>query len=462
MNTAKSADKGPEGRSPEASRSGLALHWQIVIGLATGAILGLLANQLCPPGADGSRNATLEWVAKNIADPLGQIFLRLIFMVVVPLVFSALSLGVAGIGDLRRLGRLGVRTLVFTLILSSLSVVIGIGLANVIRPGDRLSEEKRTELKERYATGEVKAVKQAAQAKSIRDTLLDIIPKNPLQEAVGALDGSSPGGGMLAVMFFSLVVGIAITFVPERTAPLVSVLEGIYDICMAIIGFAMRLAPLGVAGLIFALTSLLGLDVLKVLAWYVVTVLLGLSLHMFVVYSGLVSIVARMSPKTFFGRLSEVMLTAFGTSSSSATLPTALRVTEEKLGVRRDVASFVLTVGSTANQNGTALYEGITVLFLAQVFGKDLTFSQQFTVVLMSVLAGIGTAGVPGGSLPLVALVLQSVGVPAEGIGIILGVDRLLDMCRTTLNVTGDIAVAVCVDRTEGETRPSNDSTGDA
>ncbi|MFO0904597.1 MAG: dicarboxylate/amino acid:cation symporter [Pirellulales bacterium] len=442
MNTAKSA-------RPASSR--LALHWQIVIGLATGAILGLAANQLCPPNADGTRNATLEWAAKNIADPLGQIFLRLIFMVVVPLVFSALSLGVAGIGDLRRLGRLGVRTLLFTLVLSSLSVVIGIGLANLIRPGDRLSEEKRTELKERYATGDVKAVKQAAQAKSVRDTLLDIIPKNPLQEAVGALDGTSPGGGMLAVMFFSLAVGIAITFVPERTAPLVSVLEGIYDICMAIIGFAMRLAPIGVAGLIFALTSLLGFDVLKVLVWYVATVLLGLSLHMFVVYSGLVSLVARMSPSFFFGQLSEVMLTAFGTSSSSATLPTALRVTEANLGVRRDVASFVLTVGSTANQNGTALYEGITVLFLAQVFGKDLSFGQQFTVVLMSVLAGIGTAGVPGGSLPLVALVLQSVGVPAEGIGIILGVDRLLDMCRTTLNVTGDIAVAVCVDRTEGE-----------
>lgn len=430
-------------------RTGFALHWQILIGLGLGAVAGLLAGKFCPPDADGTPNDGLEWVAKNIAEPLGQVFLRLIFMVVVPLVFSALSLGVAGIGDLRRLGRLGLRTLVFTVLLSSLSVAIGLGLVNTIRPGARLPETKREELQARFATNDVKAVSQAKQAKSIRDTLLDIIPRNPLQEMVGALDGSSPGGGMLAVMFFSLVVGIAITLVPERTAPLVAVLEGVYDVSMVIIGFAMRLAPLGVAGLIFSLTAVLGLDILRTLAWYVLTVLLGLSLHMFGVYSIVVSLVARMSPRAFFSRLTEVILTAFGTSSSSATLPTALRVTEARLGVRRDIASFVLTVGSTANQNGTALYEGITVLFLAQVFGVELTFTQQFTVVLMSILAGIGTAGVPGGSLPLVVLVLQSVGVPGEGIGIILGVDRLLDMCRTTVNVTGDIAVAVCVDRSE-------------
>jgi DAACS family dicarboxylate/amino acid:cation (Na+ or H+) symporter len=439
----------------EQKRPGLSLHWQILIGLAVGACAGLAANRLWPPGADGAPNPYLEWVARNLAEPLGQIFLRLIFMVVVPLVFSALSLGVAGIGDLRRLGRLGLRTLGLTVILSSLSVVIGLGLANTLRPGERLPEAKREELKQRFAKEKPKAVEQAKQAKSVRDTLLDIIPRNPLQEMVGALDGSSPGGGMLAVMFFSLVVGVAITFSPERTGPLVGVLEGIYDVSMGIIGFAMRFAPLGVAGLMFSLTAVLGLDILSTLIWYVLTVLLGLSLHMFGVYSGLVAFFGRLSPRVFFSRLSEVLLTAFGTSSSSATLPTALRVTEENLGVRRDVASFVLTVGSTANQNGTALYEGITVLFLAQVFGVDLTLPQQFTVVLMSILAGIGTAGVPGGSLPLVVLVLQSVGVPGEGIGIILGVDRLLDMCRTTVNVTGDVAVAVCVDRGETKTQPT-------
>jgi DAACS family dicarboxylate/amino acid:cation (Na+ or H+) symporter len=279
--------------------------------------------------------------------------------------------------------------------------------------------------------------------------LLDIIPRNPLQEAVGALDGSSPGGGMLAVMFFALMFGIAITLAPARTRPLLAVLEGVYDVVMVIIGLAMRLAPLGVAALMFSLTSVLGLDILKTLVWYVVTVVAGLAFHLFVVYSVIVGLFARMSPRHFFGRISEAMLTAFGTSSSNATLPTALRVAEQDLKLRPEVSRFVLTVGSTANQNGTALYEGITVLFLAQVFNRDLTLAQQVLVVLMSVLAGIGTAGVPGGSLPLVAIVLVYVGVPAEGIGIILGVDRLLDMCRTTLNVTGDLAVAACVDRVE-------------
>lgn len=425
----------------------LALHWRILMGLAVGAAGGLLARQMWPSADNGEMHATLQWLTKNVADSLGQIFLRLIFMVVVPLVFSALTLGVAGIGDVRKLGRLGLRTLVLTLILSSASVAIGLSAANLVKPGEKLSAEKRTELRDRFASQPVKAVEQAKSAKSVRDSLLDIIPRNPLQEMAGALDGSSPGGGMLAVMFFSLVCGCAISVSPDRTGHLVSVLEGIYDVAMKVIGWAMQFAPVGVAGLMFSLTATLGTDILQTLAWYVVTVLAALALHMFGVYSLVVSAVARMSPRLFFGRITEVLLTAFATSSSNATLPTSLRVAEEKLGIKRDVANFVLTVGSTANQNGTALYEGITVLFLAQVFGVELTFAQQFQVVLMSVLAGVGTAGVPGGSLPLVVLVLQSVGVPGEGIGIILGVDRVLDMCRTTLNVTGDLAVAVCVDR---------------
>ncbi len=428
---------------------GLAPHWKILIGLIVGAMAGVAANALFPADADGGANRGVAWFAKNIAEPVGQVFLRLIFMVVVPLVFSALVLGVAGIGDVRKLGRMGLRTLVFTVVLSSASVAIGLVLANTIRPGSRLPEQKRVELRERFASQDVSAVQQARQAKSLRDSLLDIIPKNPLQEMVGALDGSSPGGGMLAVMFFALCIGVAITLAPERTGPLVATLEGLYDVSMVIIGWAMRLAPIGVAGLTFSLTAVLGFDILKTLAWYVATVVGGLALHMFGVYSLVVGVFARLTPRQFFGRITEVMLTAFATSSSNATLPTSLRVTEQNLGVRREIASFVLTVGSTANQNGTALYEGITVLFLAQVFGVELSLTQQITVVLMSVLAGIGTAGVPGGSLPLVAILLLRVGVPPEGIGIILGVDRLLDMCRTTLNVTGDIAVAACVDRSE-------------
>ncbi len=433
---------------PAQSKKRLALHWQILIGLLIGATGGLIARRIWPASASGSIDPTLESLT-NVGDFVGKIFLRLIFMVVVPLVFSALTLGVAGIGDVRRLGRLGMRTLMMTLILSSASVAIGLTFANTVRPGARMSAAKQAELRDKYSLKDGDAVKKAEKAKSVRTALLDIIPQNPLQEMVGALDGSSPGGGMLAVMFFALVCGVAISVSPDRTAPLLGMLEGVYDVAMVVIGWAMKLAPLGVAGLMFALTATLGVDILQTLIWYVGTVLAALALHMFGVYSLVVSLVARMSPRHFFGQISEVLLTAFATSSSNATLPTSLRVAEANLGVRREVANFVLTVGSTANQNGTALYEGITVLFLAQVFGIELTFAKQTQVVLMSVLAGVGTAGVPGGSLPLVVLVLMSVGVPAEGIGIIYGVDRLLDMCRTTLNVTGDLAVAVCVDRSE-------------
>jgi DAACS family dicarboxylate/amino acid:cation (Na+ or H+) symporter len=234
------------------------------------------------------------------------------------------------------------------------------------------------------------------------------------------------------------------------------VLQGVFDVAMTIIGLAMRLAPLGVAGLLFSLSARLGIEILATLAWFVATVITGLALQMFGVYSLAIMAFARISPRKFFSRASDALLTAFATSSSNATLPTALRVTEENLGVKREVSRFVLTVGATANQNGTALFEGLTVLFLAQVFGVELSLLQQATVVLMSMLAGIGTAGVPGGSMPLVAAVLLQVDVPAEGIGIILGVDRILDMCRTTVNVTGDMLIAACVDRQEraAETAP--------
>jgi DAACS family dicarboxylate/amino acid:cation (Na+ or H+) symporter len=427
----------------------LALHWQILVGLALGAVAGLAARWWFPPDAAGQPDARLAWFVDHVAQPIGQVFLRLIFMVVVPLVFTALVLGVVGVGDVRKLGRLGLRSLLYTVILSTASVALGLTLAILLRPGVGLPQDKVAALQARFASGAQQTAGQAKQAKSTRDAILDIIPKNPLQEAVGALDGSSPGGGMLAVMFFAVVVGAAITLVPERTGPLVAVLAGLYDVVMKVIGVAMRLAPLGVAGLVFSLAAVLGVDILQTLLGYVVTVLLGLTLHLLGIYSLVVGLLGGIRPWTFFSRISEVLLTAFATSSSNATLPTSLRVAENNLGISRKVASFVLTVGATANQNGTALYEGVTVLFLAQVFGVELTVMQQLTVVLMAVLAGVGTAGVPGGSLPVVVLVLQSVNVSPEGIGIILGVDRLLDMCRTVVNVTGDMTIAVCVERHE-------------
>lgn len=446
------------------ARRGLPLHTKILIGLVLGATIGLTANYFCerpivPDVTDEfDKDATgiddrLEWTAANIARPIGNVFLRLMFMVVLPLVFSALSLAVVQIGDMRRVGWVGLRTLFFTAILSFTAVALGVTLVNVFQPGKSLTAETKERLNRRYASGAEKRVDQAKQAKSLRDTLVDIIPENPLQEMAGAIDGSSKGNGMLAVMFFSLVVGMAITAVPDKCVTFIGWLEGMYEISMVVIGFAMRLAPLGAGCLVFALTAELGLDIVKTLIGFVGTALLGLGLHLTVVYSVVITIFGGMSPGKFFRNVSEAMLMAFGTSSSNATLPTALKVAQENLKLPRDISSFVLTVGATGNQNGTALYEGVVVLFLAQVFGVELSFPQQITVVLMSVLAGIGTAGVPGGSLPLIVVLLRSVGIPGEGIGIILGVDRLLDMCRTVLNVTGDLAVATCVANSEPKRR---------
>lgn len=437
----------PPGRT---RRKGLALHWWILIGLLVGASAGLIASNVLPTAPDGKPHAGLVWFTTNIAKPIGKIFLRLIFMVVIPLVFCAIAGGVAGLGELRRLGRVGGLSLLYTVILSTISVLLAIGLMNTIKPGKQLSAAKQSELRERFASEAGKHVANAQKSKTAADALLDIIPANPLQEMVGALDGSSPGGGMLAVMFFALVFGAALLAGGQKAAPVLALMEGIFDACMRIIGFAMVLAPVGVAALMFAMTAELGLDILRVLLAFFLTGLLGLSLHFFGVYSLFLALVARMNPLTFFARISEVIVTALGTSSSNATLPTSLRVAEQRLGLRKHISNFVLTVGATANQNGTALYEGVVVLFLAQVFGVELTIGQQVSVALMCILGGIGTAGVPGGSLPYIAIVLQSVNVPPESIALILGVDRLLDMCRTVVNVGGDLAIAVAVDRSSG------------
>jgi DAACS family dicarboxylate/amino acid:cation (Na+ or H+) symporter len=411
------------------------LYRRILIGLLAGVAAGLAANWLW--GGD----PRLEWITGHVTDPLGRIFLRLIFMVVLPLVVSALSLGVAGLGDVRTLGRVGVKTFAYTAVVTAASVVTGLVLVNTLQPGAGLTPEVRDRLRVMIQHGGTQV--QAAETGVGLDALVRIIPDNPLRAAVQ--------GDMLAVMFFALMLGTALALAPrERVQPLIAVLEALYEVTMVIIGVAMRLAPYGVAALLFTLTARFGFQILRQLFAYVAVVLLGLAVHQFVTYSLLVRYASGIPPLLFFSRIREVMLTAFSTSSSNVTLPTALRVTEEKLGVPRDIAGFVLTLGSTANQNGTALFEGVTVLFLAQFFGVHLTLGQQGLVVLMAVLAGVGTAGVPGGSLPLIVPVLVAVGVPGEGIGIILGVDRLLDMCRTVLNVTGDITAATFVARSEG------------
>jgi DAACS family dicarboxylate/amino acid:cation (Na+ or H+) symporter len=367
------------------------------------------------------------------------------FVVVLPLVVSALALAVVEMGDLSKLGRVGLRTLLYSAVLSGSAVLLGLLLVNTIRPGHAISTESREDLLKSYSKDTANSLAKASQAKSLKEVLIDMVPQNPLQEMVGAIDGSSKGNGMLSVMIFSLLLGGAIAVNPEKCAPLIAWLEGWNTVAMTVIGWALRLAPVGAGCLVFGVVSRLGFDVVRTLFWFALTVLLGLGLQLVVVYPLVLRVLGGWSPLAFFRGVRPAMEVAFGTSSSNATLPTALRVAEDDLRLPRDTARFVLTVGATANQNGTALYEGVVVLFLAQVFGMELSLPQQVQVVLMSILAGIGTAGVPGGSLPLIAVLLQSVGVPGEGIGLIFGVDRLLDMCRTVLNVTGDLVVATCV-----------------
>jgi dicarboxylate/amino acid:cation (Na+ or H+) symporter, DAACS family len=430
--------------TPDKPR-GRPLHTKILAGLIVGVVAGIAVNRLV--GGDHPR---VVWLVDNITQPVGQLFLRSLLMIVVVLVFSSLVVGVAGIGDIRKLGRVGLKSFAYCLVISAISVAIGITLANTIQPGRRIDPATSAALQERYATDATKTVEAAKQtantSKPLMQVVETIVPKNPFYAIAGKEDPN-----MLHVMFFALVIGVAITLLPVPvTAPFLRVLEGLYQITAKIIEMIMKFAPYAVACLLFNNTARFGLDLLQALGWFVLTVLLGLSLQMFGVYSLSVYFLSRLSPIEFFRRIKTVILTAFSTSSSNATLPTALRVSEQNLGVPQQINSFVLTVGATANQNGTALYEGVTVLFLAQLAGVDLSLGQQMMVVYLAILGGIGTAGVPSGSIPFIIGVLVTIGVNPALIAIILGVDRILDMCRTTLNVTGDLTAATYVARSEG------------
>jgi DAACS family dicarboxylate/amino acid:cation (Na+ or H+) symporter len=529
---------------------GIPLHTKILIGLFVGVIAGLIVNWTL--GGDDPR---VTMIVENFTRPVGQLFLNLLLMIVVPLVFASLVVGVAGIGDIRKLGRIGAKSFGYTLVISAISVIIGLGLANFISPGTRIDPDVKAELEKKYGgdadkqvssainVGAVSAAfaanaeKMAAKIKDLADaavvdkqkadefagkiaefaktskTFAEDIKKSfdPVDEyakaagvitkeadeiagrtdllAVGAekfssetkrfvsgvesarsgvdtplmsvvktivpknvfysIAGENPN--MLHIMFFALIVGIAITLIPDQvTEPFVNFMEAVFQITAKIIDMIMKFAPYAVACLLFSNIALFGLDLLQSLAWFVFTVLLGLSIHFFGTYSISVYFLSGMNPLEFFKRLRTVILTAFSTSSSNATLPTALRVSEENLGVPKDINSFVLTVGATANQNGTALYEGVTVLFLAQLAGVELTFALQLMVVYLAILGGIGTAGVPSGSIPFIIGILAMIGVNPALIAIIIGVDRILDMCRTTLNVVGDITAATYVAKSEG------------
>jgi dicarboxylate/amino acid:cation (Na+ or H+) symporter, DAACS family len=432
---------------------GMPLHTRIFIGLLVGVVAGVASNYFW-----GGNHPRVTWVINNITKPIGQLFLNLLLMTVVPLVFSSLVVGVAGIGDIRKLGRVGLKSFAYTVIISAISVVIGLTVANTIKPGKQVTPETRAALEARYAPDASKSVEDAKKIGTTDSALMQVVktmvPANPLASIIGIKAGEekqTDTPNMLHLLFFALVLGIAITLLaPEASAPFVRVMDSLFQISTKIIDMIMKLAPYAVACLLFNNTAIFGLDLLRALAWFVVAVLLGLALHMFGVYSLSVYFLSRISPVDFFRRIKLVLLTAFSTSSSNATLPTALRVSEENLGVPREINSFVLTIGATMNQNGTALYEGVTVLFLAQLAGLDLTVGQQITVAYLAILGGIGTAGVPSGSIPFIIIVLATIGVDPALIAIILGVDRILDMCRTTLNVAGDITAATYVARSEG------------
>ena len=414
------------------------LHTRLLVALILGGIVGAL---LHPYAAE----PWLQSLLVNVFRPIGQVFLRSIFMIVVPMVFSALIIGVYELRRSEGLSGVAGRTLLFTALLSAASVVIGLVLVNAIRPGDGLQLDA--------LLGAGSSVEQlranAAATRPLADILVELIPRNPLDSAVRALDGE-----MLALMVFALAFGAALRHPrageggragEEPRNGFVRLMDDVFEASMRIIHVVMLFAPIAVFAIVANTAITFGTGVFASLGLYVLTVVLGLLVQQFVTYSVFLKVIARRSPVEFFAACRAVYLYAFSTASSNATLPLALDTAETKLRLPPQISRFVLTVGSTANQNGTALFEGVTVVFLAQAYGLDLTAAEQVRVMLMSIVAGIGTAGVPGGSLPMVLIVAQSVGVPPEGMGLILGVDRFLDMCRTTVNVSGDLVIAALV-----------------
>ncbi len=420
------------------SGKGMKLHTKILLALVVGATAGILANTLL-----GGASPSVVWVNKYVAGPVGQIFLRMLFMVVMPLVFASISLGVAGLGDLRKVGRVGGKAISYFLATTFLAASFGLVMVNVFKPGEGIPNEVKTQLMATYAQdASAKITAQQTGGFGI-ETFVNIVTRNPVKSAAD--------GDMLGVIFFGLMFGAALTMLkPERAKPMIDVLEALNDVVISIVGMAMKLAPYGVTGLIFGVTSRFGFALLEPLAGYVLVVLGALILHVAVNLSLILRFVIGINPLVYFGRIRSALITAFSTSSSNATLPAALKASEFGLGVPSNIAGFVLPLGSTMCMNGTSIFEGITVIFLCQVFGIDLTLGGMIIVIVMSVITAVGAAGVPGGSIPLMVGILAMMGVPGEGIAIVLGVDRILDMTRTTVNVAGDISATAFVAKSEG------------
>lgn len=417
-------------------RTRFPLHLQMLAGFALGLIGGLIVHLTAGDAA------WVEWTTTHVTGPAGQVFLRLLFMLVLPLLFSALVTGVAEMGDLAQLKKVGVRTLIYTFVLSAISVAAALLLVNLLQPGAGVDPATAKAMMAQASGSADAIVSKGREQPGALDSALSIIPANPIRAAAD--------DDILAVMVFALAIGIGLVLVQnEKTKAFHTAIEGLLEIVLKLIGLVIRLAPIAVACFMFNLTALFGAEILVRLGAYVGTVLGALLFQLVVVYGAGVWLAAGMRPPAFFRGIQPAMVMAFSTASSNATLPTSLEVAERELKLPRRVARFVLTIGATANQNGTAIFEGVTVLFLAQFFGVELSLAQQLTVLGICILGGIGTAGVPAGSLPVIALILGMVGVPPQAIGIVLGVDRFLDMCRTMLNVSGDLAIATMVSGTD-------------
>ena len=419
----------------------LSLQWQMLAGFGIGLLSGLAVYMAAPDAP------WVMGVTTYVTGPIGQIFLRLLFMLVIPLLVSALIVGIAEMGEIRALRRVGLRTLVYTLIVSAIAVAVSLLVVDLLRPGAGIDPVTARAMLSDAEPGAQAILSRGSDAPQGINAFIAIVPDNII--------AAMAGNDILAVMVFSLFFGIGLVLVrTPQTQMLLTAMEGVLAVTMRLMGLVIRLAPIAIACFMFNLASQFGWDLLIPLSAYVGVVLLALAIQMFGVYSLLIAFIAKRSPLRFFADVQEATVMAFATASSNATLPTALRVAEDNLRLPRRIARFVLTIGATANQNGTAMFEGITVIFLAQFFSIELSIPQQVMVMMMCILGGVGTAGVPAGSLPVVAMILGMVGIPPEGIGLVLGVDRLLDMCRTALNVTGDLVAATVIAAGEEETPP--------
>lgn len=414
------------------------LYTKILIGLIGGGTIGGIANL---GGIEPLQNLL------SSLEPLGTAFISLITMIVIPLVVASLLVGTASLGDLRKLGRIGGKTLAYYMTTTAVAVTIGLVLANVIKPGAGVSESTRDQLATRYGAGAASSVDLANNAPGAVETLLGIIPRNPVQ-AAAEMD-------LLSLIFFTICFGAALTVIqPERRDAVLTFFHGVNEASMVLINWIMELAPYAVFVLIASVVANFGFDLLQSLLLYTVVVVAGLAIHAFITYALILKFFAGINPPRFYKAIAAVPLLAFSTSSSNATLPLTIETAEDEIGVSKEVASFVLPLGATINMDGTALYQAVAALFIAQIYGIDLGLGMQLTIVLTATLASVGAAGVPSAGIITLIIVLNAIGLGEHvqaGIALILGVDRILDMMRTSVNVTGDLTCSAVIARSEGE-----------